>query len=95
MGPLVRNASSYQVGSQAWDCGVVSGRLQRPVLLEPEDPNAVHASEGVREPQLYNADGSQLSFARAVELDDLSWAARGGLDPELRPERFLNATRNL
>jgi hypothetical protein len=30
-----------------------------------------------------------------MELDDLSWTARGGLDQELCPERFLNATRNL
>jgi len=70
---------------------VVTGHFQRTVLLELEDPDAVHASEGVREPQLYNADSPQLSFARAMELDRLCWAVDRGVDPEFCPERFLKS----
>src|SRR2546425_12619360 len=90
MGPLVRNAPAYQVGSQWRHLRVVSGQLQRPVLLEPEHPNAVHASIRVCEPQLHEPDASQLSLARPVELDDLLGAAGGGPDPELRAERILS-----
>src|SRR5260370_42560667 len=78
------------MGSQGWDCRVVSGQLQRPVLLEPEDPDTFRAPEGVRQPELYNVDAAQLSFACALEFDHLCWAAGGGLDQKFRAEQFLN-----
>ena len=70
---------------------MVSGQLKRPVLFEPEDPDTIHAATWVREPQLYNADNPQLSFARAMELDGLSWTARSGLHQKISIKRILKS----
>src|SRR5882762_3263013 len=89
MGPLVRNTLAYQVGSQGWDCRVVSGQPERPVLLESEGPDAVHPSEGVCEPKLHNSDDFQLSLARAVELNHLCGASDRGFDQKFCAGPFL------
>jgi len=60
------------------------------VLLEPEHLDAVHSTAQICELRLNIADGDQLSPARALELDHLSWTAGSELEPGLSAEGFLN-----
>ena len=83
------------MASPPWNCGVVRGQLVDAVLFGAQNSDVVYAPEGICEPELYIADGPELSVARAVELDDLSWTSRDRLDQGRRAARFLNAAYNL
>src|SRR5215510_8346222 len=89
MGPLVRHLVAHQVGPRSWNCRMVCRQLFEALLLQAQHSDAVYATGWLRQSQLHIAYAPKLSVACAVELDDLCWTTRCGLDEKRGAQSIL------